>query len=169
MYNETLKVIEPYDSDTMIYDKNTHRYILTLTSIEKANGRYSNDGVATQRLLEMSNNVYLYIYSNASQSNRYYIEFIISCTKQGRDFIEQVLTEQLYADLESRQNDICKQTAIDFQSGRIIDRQVIKANRICVNAEDTINSGICGINLMFQGTYNAYFKLGDLRYETYKY
>lgn len=165
-----IKVIEPYDTELMVYDKSFHRYYLTLNAIISLGGSYSNDIIATQRLKEITNNVYLFIYTTANQSNRYYNEFLISCTEDGRQLIQDTLFEQLRADLESRQNDIVKQPAIDFSKGLVIDRNEIIRNRISVNAEAVLNSGVCGINILSSVAYaNNLFNLTSDRYTIYNY
>ena len=167
-----IQIIKPYDTADFKYNRSKHRYVLDKTVITALGGQYKNETIATRRLESISKAVYRYIYEHGNSANRYYVEFILNCTREGREMLYNAMYEQLTADVDNGYEDGAKQNLIDFATGNIIDREQVKKNRLAIDAECEIHSGILPINILYAGAFAVapyYYQNKDELYEKYEY
>lgn len=159
----------PKNDNYMVYNKLTHRYILTSNVITELGGDevYDFDQKKRDRVLkDVSNSVYNFIYSRTHSNNRNYIEYILATNEEARELIKQAMISQLSADIESGVNDIKKIAPVNPQTYQTINRDEIARNMVCVECENIIASfGL--INLLYAGDYG--YRLPSNRYEIWGY
>ena len=159
----TLNVIsKPIDDDKLVFNPDTGRYELTLQYLKDEFGEsYKNDGVAKRRIKLNSQVVYYYINVHVASWNREVVNFLLHRTLEGRKFLLELLSAQIYADLQTGYNDTLFMPAINF-NGQDKDRNAIRQNSLCVAAEDIYqNSDVYfGVRISYQGQFpQAYFLL----------
>ena len=65
---------------------------------------------------------------------------------------------QIESDLTTGINSLGKLPTINLGNGQTFDRDVVRANQLCVQCEDEVwqsQNYFCGINLLYQAPYNA--------------
>ena len=88
----------PYSDEHMIYDYDTHRYILTEKYVNEELGinlkNILKNEIAMKRALKQaSNQVYRFIHSHNTAES--FQDYIIAKTESGRKIIKEAMTEQL--------------------------------------------------------------------------
>lgn len=152
-------ISKPYDDDNLVFNESTGRYELTLQYLKDNFGSsYKNDGEAKRRIKLNSQVVYYYINLHTASYNRQVVNFLLHKTKQGREFLKEILSAQIYADLQSGYNDLIFNPAVSF-TGQDKDRNEIRRNSLCVAAEDifTSSEAYFGINIGYLGCFPAIF------------
>lgn len=131
-----MKKIEPYTDNALEWDKDNNQYVLTKAYI-KANYEvnYRDDRVLDARRKKNSRVVYRVIVARLYQSNVPLAIWLLNHTDEGRQFMLDILKEQMEADLASGYNDLGSQNPINLASGQTIDRFEIEKNLLCVNAD----------------------------------
>lgn len=167
-----IKIIKPYDDANFVYSRTKHRYVPTKALVTELGGQYKNDTIALRRLESISKAIYRYIYEHGNSANRYYVEFLINCTEEGRQMLFEAMQEQLVADIDNGYEDGAKQNLIDFSNGNIIDREQVKKNRLSIDAESVIHSGLLPVNILYAGAFAVapyYYQNKTELYEKYEY
>ena len=149
-----MKFETPYDDENLIFDQDM--YVLTLTAVKKEfDNPFNDDGILEKRLKKNSRKIYNYIHHRGHSKNRFVVDKLLNHTKEGREFIFKVLMAEIEADLESGYNDTSIIPSVNSSNGQIIERNELRRNQICIDAEQLIedSSSIFGVNLVYQGIY----------------
>lgn len=151
----------PYNDNSLEWDKETRRYILTKEYALKLLGKnpYQDDTILSARLSQNSRVVYSYILTRGHSANKKLNEVMINATTNGRKLIKEVLTAQFLADTEVGYNDLGKQAPINFTTLRSIDRNTIVENILCTEAQAILENSmgdLYGYNLLSQIPYSKY-------------
>ena len=152
-------ISKPYNDDNLVFNDKTGRYELTLQYLkDHFDSSYKNDGEAQRRIKLNSQVVYYYINLHTASTNRQVVNFLLNKTEQGRAFLLEILSAQIYADLQTGYNDLMYNPAVSF-TGQDKDRNEIRRNALCVAAEDVFNSSDAyfGFPIGYQGILPAIF------------
>ena len=136
-----LQKIEPYSDADMGYDPDAEMYVLTF-EWAKANlpNTFKDDDVLKKRLVKNSQKVYRALRYRGFSANWRYALPIANKTEEGRNYIFDLLRAQMEADAESGFNDLTLTPAINVSNGQIIDRELLFANDLSVDAEIIMDS-----------------------------
>jgi len=139
---KNLNVIsKPYSDDKLVYNEDTQRYELSLAYLKNEyDNPYKDDSEAKRRIKLNSRVVYSYINIHTASFNRHVVNFLLYKTKEGRQFLFDLLNEQQYADIQTGYNDFLYNPAVSFTGGGDKDRNEIRRNALCVAAEEVFNS-----------------------------
>lgn len=158
--SRTLHTISHYDDDKLRFNDKTGRYELTVEYCkDEFDANFKGDRKLEKRIKLNSQVVYNYIALRAATVNKPVIAFLLERTQEGRDFLLELLSAQMYADIQTGYNDLAFQPAINF-TGNDKDRTAIKQNTLCVAAEQILNESdsYLGVRLTYQGQFpQAYF------------
>lgn len=153
MYNESMKKIEPYSDEKMLYNEETKQYELRSAWIKEQFGDvFKDDAILTQRIKRNTRKVYNYIFSRGYSGNRKTILAIINHTEEYRQFIYDALFSQMESDMASGYNDQ------DLYVPKSKDeRELQQINEVSVNTENVLKSsnGYGGINLLYASAFNS--------------
>lgn len=152
---------QPYSDDNLEWNPNSGRYELTLQFLKDQFGEsYKNDEVAKRRLKLNSQVVYYYINAHVASWNREVVNFLLHKTEEGRKFLLEILSAQIYADLQTAYNDTMFISPINF-NGQDKDRNEIRRNALCLAAEDVFQNSdtFFGIRIGYQGQFPPFFYL----------
>lgn len=157
---KTLHKIKPYSDEDLIWNEKTKQYELTLEYF-KANydENFVDDEETKKRLHENSKLVYRFIKIRTCSYNRRIVNNVINFTQEGREFIKEMLSTQMEADVDSGYNDLSKQPAINLANGRDIDRALLSANEVSVPTEEIWDSSddYFGFRLGYQAPFPAIY------------
>ena len=151
-----MKVITPYSDDVLAYNTDTAQYELTLNYVKGLFGNnFVDDGVLEKRIKKNSRKIYNVIHARINNLNRVAVNFLLSKTQEGRNYIKDILVEQMEADIESGFNDLSSTPAINVSNGQTIDRNLLVQNQISVDAEQILLSSpqYFGFNILYQGQF----------------
>lgn len=152
---KTLTTISHYDDDNLKFNEITGRYELTIQYCkDNFEATFKNDNVLQRRIKLNSQVVYNYIAIHVATVNKPVVDFLLNKTKQGRDFLLELLSAQMYADIQTGYNDLMFQPAVNF-NGQDKDRAQIRANSLCVAAEEIFehSDNYFGIRISYQGQF----------------
>ena len=155
-------ISQPYDDEQMVFNQTTKKYELTPQYLKNEFGPcYVDDKTMERRIKLNSRVVYDYIYLHTANQNRNLVELLLNKTKEGRQFIFDILKEQQYADIEFGYNDLAYTPAISFGNGGDKDRNEIKRNTVCVAAEQVFQNSpnYFGLNIGYLGQFPPYIAL----------
>lgn len=155
MNMKNLKFIQPYNDDKLVFNKETGRYELNLRFLKSEyDTPYGDDGEAKRRIKLNTRVVYSYINLHVANFNRGVVSLLLHRTQEGRDFLFQILSEQIYADIQTGYNDLLYNPAISF-TGQDKDRNEIRKNALCTAAEDVFlsSSDYFDINIGYLGQF----------------
>ena len=156
-----------YNDDSLTFNEGTQRYELTIQYVkENFDPHFRDDETLLKRISKTSRKVYEFIYSRGNSHNKEVITFLLNETENGRKFLIEVLSAQMESDILTGANDIGLTPAINFQTGRVIDRNEIKKNLLCVDAEEIIqaSAGVFGISIIYMGVFPyGYFLMAKER------
>ena len=151
-----INVIQPYTDDRLEWNEDTKRYELTIAYF-KAHfpNNFNDDQTLLNRIRKNSRKIYNFIKYRGYSMNWKVAEFLINRTQQGREFILEVLTEQMEADNESGYNDLSSTPALNASNGQFIDRELLYANQISVDAEQLIENSASyfGVSIVSRSLY----------------
>lgn len=150
-----LTFIQPYSDSKLKFNETTGYYELTKEYCNDQFGScYGSDGTLISRIKLNSRVVYNFIRLHVATVNRPVVEFLLKRTKEGREFILELLSAQQYADIQTGYNDLLYQPAVNF-NGQDKDRAAIKQNSLCVAAEQVFDTSdsYFGIRLNYQGQF----------------
>lgn len=151
----SLKIISHYDDEKLQFNEKTGRYELTIQYCkENFDSTFKNDGVLTRRIKLNSQVVYNYIALHVATVNKPVVSFLLNRTQEGRDFLLEVLSAQMYADIQTGYNDLLFQPTINFQ-GQDKDRTQVRLNALCVAAEQAFeeSDNYFGVRISYQGQF----------------
>ena len=147
---ENLKFIQPYTDEVLKWNDATKKYELTIQFAKsELDIHFADDGVLEKRIKKNSRKIYNYIKYRSHSGNSHFIDTLLNKTEQGRQFLKDVLLEQLEADNETAFNDLSSQPAINVGTGQEISRESLQANQISVDTEQIIdrNADYFGFNI----------------------
>lgn len=148
-----MKITKPYDDDKLIFNPTTARYELTVAYCkDNFETTFKNDAVLQRRIKLNTQVVYNFINSHVASVNKPVVAFLLAQTEEGREFLLELLTAQMYADIQTGYNDIGYTPAINF-AGQDKDRLAIQQNMLCVQAEQIFNQSdvYFGFRINYQG------------------
>ena len=159
-----LTVINIYDDDKLVYNPSTARYELSIAYVRNEFGENFQDDAAMQkRITKNSRRVYNYIYTHGHHANKEVVTFLLNNTKEGREFLFDVLSMQMEADAENGFNDLTLNPTINVINGQKVgDRYDYRQNLVTVDVEDKIDasSSYFGVSIVAQVPYPfPYFQL----------
>lgn len=155
MNMRSLTIISHYDDNNLKWNEKTGRYELTPQYCkDNFDDTYKDDKVLERRIKLNSQVVYNYFNLHCATVNKPVISFLLNRTKEGRDFLLEVLAAQQYADIQTGYNDLLFQPAINF-NGQDKDRTQLRLNSLCVAAEQVIedSDSYFGVRITFQGQF----------------
>lgn len=133
---KTLHAIKPTTDSKLKWNEESERYELTLEYCKSEfEDNFRDDEELKRRIKRNTKVVYGFIRYRVASYNREIVKRVLNNTKEGRDFIFEMLTTQMDADVETAYNDLAKQPAINMANGQIIDRNQIWANQVSVETE----------------------------------
>lgn len=94
--NDIELTIKPYDDEKLVYNKASHRYILSDDAM--GDNVYFNDKIKLAKLNSQSMSLYNWIY-NHNPYNKEYVEYILAHSKECRNMIFDALMECYMADM----------------------------------------------------------------------
>ena len=145
-----LTFTQPYDDDKLKYVDG--KYQLTIEYVkDQLDIHFADDEVLAKRLKKNTRKVYKVIFARINSNNRNIVEYVLTYTKEGREWLFDLLFEQFEADNETGFNDLSGQPAINFQNGQTIDRNELYRNQLSVDAEQILENSMqyCGMNLLY--------------------
>lgn len=147
---ENLHFIQPTDNEYLKWDEPTKRYELKLEYVKsELDVHFADDAVLEKRIKKNSRKIYNYIKYHSYSGNSHNIGVLLNKTEEGRQFLKDVLLEQLEADNETAFNDLSSAPAVNVANGQIIDRDELQRNQISVDTEQIIerNADYFGFNI----------------------
>lgn len=151
----SIKVISHYDDDKLKFNPDTGRYELTIEYCKDAfDSTFKDDKTLTRRIKLNSQVVYNYIALHVATVNKPVVSFLLNRTQEGRDFLLELLSAQMYADIQTGYNDLLFQPAINF-NGQDKDRLALRQNTLCVAAEQVFeeSDNYFGVRISYQGQF----------------
>jgi len=151
----SLQIINHYDDENLKFNEKTGRYELTPQYCkDNFDATYKNDGVLARRIKLNSQVVYNYIALHVATVNKPVVAFLLNRTQEGRDFLLELLSAQIYADIQTGYNDLLFQPAINF-NGQDKDRRQIRINALCVAAEQILeeSDNYFGVRITYQAQF----------------
>lgn len=155
-----LHTIKPYSDDSLTYDENTDRYLLTRDYCKASfEMTLKNDLVLDREIERNTDNVYDFIFSRVNTQNQGIVNFLLNRTEEGRNLIKKALTYQMDANMESGFNSTGKVPLVNASNGQIIAREEVARNQVSVEVERLLNNSnlYLGVNIFYQGIFPSYF------------
>lgn len=165
-----MALIQPYDDNKLIYDKENHRYILNYQGVgDHVDAGQAYGTIEKQRAImnQISRTVYNFIYNTTNKKNKDYVEFKLATESNLRNVIYEAMLSQLLADVESGANSVKTQTGVNIENGSVMDRTALMRNMISLETEMILTTGD-GVNNLFY-TADRGFRMGDDKYERWQY
>ena len=162
--------MKPYNDNLLIYDYDTHRYLLNHEgsgehiNIAKAYGSIEN---IKAQLRSIARTVYIYIYSHSHSNNRDFLEFMLATEPSLRKVLYEAMLSQLIADVESGVDSVKNQAGINFESGQSMDRIGLFGAMVSPEVQAILMNGDGKTNLLYPG--DRGFRLADDKYEKWEY
>lgn len=156
---KNLTIITPYSDDSLIYDQETGRYLLTLKYCKSEfDSNFKDDGVLEKRIKKNTRNVYSFIFSRVATVNKPVVDFLLRKTEEGRKFMLDILSAQMEADVESGYNDLTLYSPVNMMNGRVTPREEIQRNQVSVATEQIFNNSddYLGIRINYLAPYPAW-------------
>lgn len=159
---KTLRTIKPYSDSVLEWDESLQKYVITIQYFkDNFDNVYADDEVLKRRLKSNTKLVYRWISNHINSANKRFVDKLLSCTQEGRDFIKEILTVQIEADAETGYNDLSKAPAVNLANGQIIPREELLRNQICVDAEQVFDdsNSYFGFRIGYQAPFPPYYFL----------
>lgn len=153
---KALKKIKPYTDDKLTWDESSQQYYLTIEYCKNQfDNTFRDDEVLKRRIKKNSRKIYNWIKYHINSYNKPVVESVLNKTQEGRNFILEMLTIQMEADVETGFNDLSSTPAINVNNGQVLDRNELWRNQICVDAEQLFNTSdqYFGFRLGYQCPY----------------
>lgn len=155
------------------YDRKFHRWVLDISEIKPMFQGSRSDVELTRKCASYSRVVYNYLWDKVvATCNRPFVEWLISCTDEGKSIIIDCLKEQAEADAESGINSLRLASKVDLSNGTEIggdlgDYSVAPmVKQMLANAKVSCD----GVNLYFNKSYNLGVSMNLPKdYEEYEY
>ena len=157
-----LTPIQPYSDNKLVWNENTNQYELTFEFCkEEYEQNFVDDDVLKQRIKKNSRNVYRFIYSRINQNNRPVVDVLLTRSKEGREFIFELLRTQFESDNDSGYNDLTNVSPINVSNGQVLPREEIYRNRVSVATEEVWDNSsyYFGFNIGYQAMFPNYYLL----------
>lgn len=162
---KTLHRIKPYPDNDLTWNEKTKQYELTLQYCkDNFDDNFRDDGVLQKRIIKNSRKIYRFIYYHVASFNKRVVDVVLNGTQEGRDFLKEILSVQMEADIETGFNDLSSTPAINLGNGKDIDRNELYRNQICVDAEQVFDTSDrwfgfrIGYQAPFPAIYFVHFK-----------
>lgn len=161
LYNgfmKNLNVTQPYSDKVLKFNELTSHYELTIEYVKATLGNnFKDDGELQKRITKNSRKIYNFIAGRSYSQNRPVVQFLLNRTQEGREYLKDLLFEQMEADSDSAFNNLSSTPAINVANGQVIDRQQQYANQISVDAEQKAyeSETYFGCNILYQGLFPA--------------
>jgi len=161
------KIIKPHDDKKLKFNQITGRYELTVEYCKNEfDSTFKDDATLKRRIKLNTQNVYSYLNINIATVNKTVVWYLLHNTQEGREFLLELLSAQMYADIQTGYNDLLYQPPVSYTSGNDKDRAVVKQNLLCPAAEQIYegSDAYFGIRIGYQGQfpYPYYFLVKDL-------
>ena len=147
--------ILPYNDDDMKYDLDRRQYVLTVDGFERWSGLKLSSFTDTPSegeafLLEISDDVYEYIYETGQLSSIKYKRYLIAKESAIREDFKKALMSQARYGLRSGANILKDQHGISIEKGKALDINVLRGNvAIASNTQKILHR----IGLTYSGYY----------------
>lgn len=153
-----------YDDEKLVFNPSTDHYELSMAYARNNFGEnFQDDNEMQKRITKNSRRVYNFIYNRGHHINKNVVTFLLNRTKQGREFLFDVLSMQMEADAENGFNDLTLNPTINVMNGQKVgDRYEFRQNLVTVDVEDKIDSSASyfGVSIVCQVPYPfTYFQL----------
>lgn len=155
------------------YDKNTHRWVLDISAMKPMFLTARSDEQLRRKAESYSRHIYSWLYKDVvTTQNRSFVEWLISCTKEGREAMLTALQEQAEADAESDINSLSLASPVDLSNGNVFDGEALRSGSIAVYAKDALDDAsvlIGGTRIYFNKRFDYGIRFGQSDYERYDY
>ena len=137
---KTLHKQTPFSDNKLEWNAETEQYEVAFQYC-KANfdDNFIDDETLKKRIKKNSRKIYRYISNHTYSANRPIVNKVLNYTEEGRQFLFDILTIQMEADVETGFNDLSSTPAINVANGQIIERNELYRNQICVDAEQVFD------------------------------
>lgn len=152
----------PYDDDKLVWNKETNQYELAFEFCKSEyDQNYIDDETLKKRIKKNSRVVYRFIANRVNSFNRILALTMINKSKEGRDFIFNLLRTQMESDVDSGYNDLTNNPAVNLANGQILPREELLRNAVSVATEQEWDNNqlYFGINLGYQAQFPSYYFL----------
>ena len=154
------------------YDPDTHRWLLDISAIKKAMPELSDEEAASKQE-SYSRHVYQWFqFMLVNTANWPFVEFVLSCTEQGKQDMLQALNAQMSADRTSNIDSLGEQSPIDVTSGAEINQASLMSASIATFAKMILRNAsidIGGAPLLLSKYYSFGIFLPSDRYAVWGY
>lgn len=122
------------------YDSKAHRWVLDISVLKPMFPDAMSDEELERKCYRYSRHVYEYLWNRIVPTyNKSLIEWLISCTEEGRDAMLSALKEQAEADSESGLDSLGMSSPVDLTNGTVIDPTLMKEASIAPYAKDALD------------------------------
>lgn len=135
----------------MRFNTKTGRYEITIQDAkENFEMNFKDDGILQKRITLNSRKIYNYLYYRSNSYNKAVVDFMLHKTKEGREFLYDLMFEQLAADLQTGYNSITYMPSVNVATGQSIDRNALRMDQVCIEAENVADRSMnyFGFNLL---------------------
>lgn len=164
--------VKPSDTLNAHYDKNKHMWVLNASFLRLLNPNLSDDELS-RKAERYSRHIYAYLYRDVVATfNKRFVEWLISCTEQGKEIMLEALVEQAEADADSGIDSLSLSSPVDLTNGVSIDEKTLRNGSIAVFAKDTLNNAYVEVNgakYYFNKGFRYNITFGAKDYERYEY
>lgn len=132
--------VKPADIEGLAtYNKDLHMWVLDVSVLKSMMPNARSDEQLARKALSYSRHIYNWLYKNVvTTQNRSLVEFLISCTIEGRNAMLNALQEQAEADAESNINTLSISSPVDLATGNVIDEDLLRSASIALYAKDLL-------------------------------
>lgn len=165
--------VKPEDIEGELnYDKTFHRWVLDISEIKPMFQGSRSDAELTRKCGAYSRMLYNYLWDKVvSTRNKPFVEWLISCTEQGRNIMFEALKEQAEADAESGIASLRLASPVDLSNGSTINADLLDAS-IAPMAKEMLNNAYVDFGnakIYFNKAYFLGVTLTSKDYEEYEY
>ncbi len=153
------------------YDSTNHRWVLDISEIKPMFPDARSDEELTRKCASYSRLIYNYLWKKVATYNRSFVEWLISCTEEGKRSVLDALKEQAEADAESGVNSLRLASKVDLSNGNVIKEDLLDASiapmakEIIENAKVSVGS----FDVYFTRMVNYGIRLAPVAYEKWEY
>lgn len=165
--------VKPEDIEGLAnYDKKTHRWVLDISVVKAMNPDSQSDEELQRKCQRYSRLIYNWLYKRvACTQNKPLVEWLISCTEEGRDLMLEALQEEAQADAESGIASVSLSSKIDLSNGATIQADMLDASisPLCKEILDDASVHIGNGEIYFNKKFSYGIYLTSKAYEEYDY
>ena len=151
-----LNKITPSSTDQLDWDEDSQKYFLKISYVKNEfDVTTLDDEALLKRIKKNSRKIYRWIDYHINSYNKPVVRAVLNKTQEGREFLLEMLSIQMEADLETGFNDLSSTPAINLSNGQVLDRDELYRNQICVDAEQVFECSdkYFGFRLGYQARY----------------